>query len=265
MIIKPDDIKTSSASGGWDGNSENESTGITNPNLESSMSWAEHQRIVFEARSLLPVGDIPFTTPPNRDGRDAFKDLQSAYQDSRSRSELKVSKGIHQPFTNPHLQLVLLTSFGSGATLQTKTNTFHLDVSAIDSPDLPDRFQWKGVQFSVVVGANTYSWPESVTRQLKQRSATRRNSISASDLDKHFQAIADAKARAEAAALALVEDTRLRAFAASHGITGSNINKFIRGAGVPGTDGQYQYNKEGDRKVRFKGKFDSYFAVVDPQ
>jgi hypothetical protein len=267
MIIRPSDILSSSESGGWDGTSDDDRSGRANPNLESSMDWAEHQRIVFEAGKLLPIGEIPFTVAPNRDGRDAFSRLQAAYHETGSRSVLKVSKGIHQPLTNPHLQLRLETSFGGGGgtPIQTAVNTFHLDVSAIDSTDLDDRFQWKGVQFSVVVGSKTYSWPESATRQFKQNSLTRRNSISANDLNDHLQAVAAAKALAEAEALAALETARLKTFAASHGIVGSNVGGFLKGRGVPGTDGQYQYNKEKDLKIRFKAKGDSYFTIVTPQ
>ena len=107
MISMPEDVLTTGESGGWDGNSVDSKTGKLHPNKETEMDWAEHQRIVFNARSLLAG---PIETNPS-DVKKAFKELQSAYTEWTSRSVVKVSKGIHQPFDKPHLQLRMVTTY----------------------------------------------------------------------------------------------------------------------------------------------------------
>lgn len=224
------------------------------------MDWAEHQRIVFAARGLLPVGDIPFTVKPNKAGREAFARLQSAYQETGSRSVLKVSKGIHQPTVNPHLQLRLETTFGKGAEAQTAVNVFHLDVSAVDTPEMEDRFQWKGVQFSCVVGKNTYAWPENATSIIVKRE--RRNSVSSVDLNAHILAVAEAESLAKAEAEAKLLAERLEAFAKQHGIDGRNLNNFKKGRSVPGTDGAYQYGKPKPGDIGFQRRGTRGYVLV---
>src|SRR5690348_17354316 len=140
MISRPENVLQTDERGGWDGESVDEATGYLNPNLESAMDWAEHQRIVYNARNLV-AGDLAVAGPS--DVRTAFKELKAAYEDPHTRSELFVSKGIHQPHDKPHLQLRLeSTYYNKGDVSRVSKNTFHLHVSAVDTADKVDSFQW---------------------------------------------------------------------------------------------------------------------------
>ena len=123
-------------------------------------------------------------------------------------------------------------------------------MDGLDTPDMADRFQWKGVQFSCVVGKNTYCWPENATPIIVKR--VRRNSVSSVDLNAHILAMAEAESRAKAEAEAKLLAERLEAFAKNHGIVGRNVSNFKKGRSVPGTDGAYQYGKPKPGDIGFQ-------------
>jgi hypothetical protein len=237
MITMPEDVLSTDESGGWDGRSEDPNTGIEHPNTESAMSWAEHQRIVCAARSLL-TGQIEISPA---DVKKAFRELQSAYNDPASRSVVKVSKGIHQPTVNPHLQMRLVSSFYQGQTVTEVVRLFHLDVSAVDSPDMTDRFQWKGVQFSFVHGNQSFKWPLAATPIIKKTG--RRQSVSEVDLAAHLHGLELERQRLAQEQAKALEKSRLAGLLGTYGIDKSNLNKLLNGRSVPGRDGAYQYGK----------------------
>jgi hypothetical protein len=239
MITLPEDVLSTDASGGWDGVSVDSNTGFENPNKETSMDWAEHQRIVCEARKLL-AGNIEISPSAVKK---AFKELQSAYNDSNSRSVVKVSKGIHQPATNPHLQLRVVTTFRNQGETQEKLAKFHLDVSAVDTKELDGSFQWVGVQFSFKEGARYYKWPANASPVIKK--SARRNSISFAKLDEHIQEVAAAAAAAE-------EKAKFEKICSTYGIDPKNISKLKKGQSVPGRDGAYQYGKSKANELTFQ-------------
>jgi hypothetical protein len=188
--------------GSWDGTSDHPVvSGRTVPNKETSMNWAEHQGIVLNANKLL-AGEVP----------EEFADLKRAYygelgvSDTGSRWSVKifVSKGIHQPETNPHMQLeteaqLLTRQYPNdrNSRLVPKADTppriwkYHLDLSAVDCKDKADSFQWVGVQFSRQVGSTIHVWPRTAVVVMKSPATTRgrRNSISSADLAAHVDAL----------------------------------------------------------------------------
>ncbi len=207
MITQPTDVLESKGEGfTWDG------TDGPYQNKETAMDWAEHQRIVCEARSLVQ-GDAPGTGVPKK----VFKQLKSAYNDLSSRSIVRVSKGIHQPTVDPHLQLRVTTDFGA----EVSSHKFHLNVSAVPVADPGglggERFQWKGVQFAFEHTDNQiYKWPAVATISKKGSNRARRLSISSVDLQAHIDEqlrLADQLKRDAAAAAAKdAFDTALAAF-----------------------------------------------------
>lgn len=186
----------------WDGRDGN------NPNKQTSMDWAEHQRIVFEARGLLGDGTFGGEMVGRRnyiagDVRTAFKQLYAAYAKGGA-SVVRVSKGIHQPTVDPHLQLRTSTQHDGGPVLHHK---FHLNVSAEPVPDVDGlgsgRFIWKPVQFAMKhVDDEVYRWPRVVTISRKdparQRGPrVRRLSISPGMLQAHMDALEEERLAAE--------------------------------------------------------------------
>ena len=203
MISMPEDILSTDKEGGWSGTSIDPKTGNLNPNKETEMSWAEHQRIVFNARSLL-AGTIEISPS---DVKKAFRELQSAYNEWSSRSVVKVSKGIHQPTNKPHLQIRMVTKYTEKGVVTGKAiKKFHLHVSAIDTPQMDDSFQWKGVQFSLEHNDLYYYWPLVATVNRKQTSVGRRNSVSKVGLEAHVLAVDEANKKAK-----LIKDAEARA------------------------------------------------------
>lgn len=195
MITVPADVLASGVSGGWDGESVDSNTGRLNPNKETSMTWAEHQRIVCAARSLLAT-DIQLVPD---EVKKVFESLKSAYHKQPTEYYLKVSKGIHQPFDNPHLQLYLQGTFRQkGVTyLQDHGKKFHLNLSAVDAPEKEDAFQWQGVQFSYMYNNTSYQWPVNAPVTPKSRAVGRRNSVSAVDLQSYIRKLEEEKQAAE--------------------------------------------------------------------
>ncbi len=236
MITMPEHVLATDAHGGWDGRSVDSNTGKEHDNKETGMDWAEHQRIVCEARKLLAtkIETAPSTV------RKAFEELKSAYEDGASRSEVRVSKGIHQPEDNPHIQLRVVTRFGKG---EEAVRKFHLDVSAVDTPLKEEAFQWTGVRFSFKHNNNHFYWPLAASPIIKKRE--RRKSISDVDLQAHVILLAEIKAEEERVEAAKALDEKLKALMLKYGIAASNLSKLRRGSSVPGKDGAYQYGKDG--------------------
>jgi hypothetical protein len=224
----------------WDGRDGN------NPNKQTTMDWAEHQRIVAEARGLLGDGKFGGEMEGRRnyisgDVRTAFKQLYAAYAKSGA-SVVRVSKGIHQPTVDPHLQLRTSTQHDGGPVLHHK---FHLNVSAEPVPDVDGlgtgRFIWKPVQFAMKhLDDQVYRWPRVVTVSRKDPARrrgprVRRLSISTATLQAHMDVLAEQQAAAEeakreaaaAAARQLKADNfeaALATFAAAHGPKSGKIN-----------------------------------------
>lgn len=207
MIVKEADVKQGAT---WDGTSALEG-GAVGENLDSQMPFPEHQRIVVEAKSLLASFDakaisIAWMNRANGNvGAGAFGKLKTCYDGSDTNMTLTVTKGIHQPYSNPHLTLSLKQ--GASAPL-----VFHLNVSAVRLSGgeargvSQNRFNWKGVQFTFVGRGSSFKWPENATVVGKsRRGRLRRQSIShagISDANDTFdadQAVARAKAEKERA------------------------------------------------------------------
>jgi hypothetical protein len=168
-------------------------------NIDTSMDWPEHQRIVCDAR-LLVAGVI---THADADALAAFLDLQSAYNDD-NKTTLLVTKGIHQSSTSKaHMQIRTATPVSGKSA---RTRTFHLMVDSISvpatDPELIDRFHWVGVQFTwedKSVGQYRF-WP-GLKRSVITGRAAPRKSISFTQLEAHnrkVEAEDAAKAAAEA-------------------------------------------------------------------
>lgn len=207
----------------WNGRSPHPHTvGQTVPNLESAMDWAEHQTIVVKALALLAGDAVP----------ELFKPLKSAYEDTvveGRKTKIYVSKGIHQPETNPHLQLETESKpINPKATGAAYIRRFHLVVSAVPTGQMDGRFKWTGVQFSCSDDANmVHEYPVGVVPQMKAPATTRgrRNSVSTADLSAHIKVL-----EAAAALLAAEEafDTLCVAFETTHSI--KPIDRSIRTA-----------------------------------
>lgn len=199
MITMPEDVLQADegvVGFAWDGTSAHPIYADQQvPNKETTMDWAEHQRIVFQAGQLLKSW-----TPAQHtgNGKEAFRALKDAYDGSnKDRSVLRVSKGIHQPEANPHLQVRVSVTFYANGKPQPPVNyTFHLNVSAVEITNvegLDSRFQWKGVQFSYEDANYWYRWPAVAVQAGKNSSKARRSSISSASLTEHLNELAEAE------------------------------------------------------------------------
>ena len=191
----PADVLATDVSGGWDGESEDSNTGKINPNKDTAMSWAEHQRIVCAARNLLAT-EIQMLPD---EVKKIFDSLRSAFNDQKVSYVVRVSKGIHQPTVNPHIQLYLQGTFRQkGQTyLKDHGKKFHLNLSAVDTAEKSDAFQWTGVQFSYIHDGLTYNWPVNAVINKKSQALGRRNSVSSVDLQAFINKLAQDKVDAE--------------------------------------------------------------------
>lgn len=198
MIILPDEIKKGA---NWNGSSVDHNTGQSNPNLQSSMNFAEHQRIVFAARGLIETMDFTQEQQDENPAKAALMILKAAFLNNDG-GVVYISKGIHQPAADPHMQLSVVVGG--------ETHLFHLDVSAhevVTDTGGGNHFHWKGVRFSARVKkpkvfgeAEAFDWafwPENVDVTPK-RNRDRRNSISPQALLDLNAAIDAEKARAKA-------------------------------------------------------------------
>lgn len=195
MITMPSDVKQEA---NWSGTSKDSNTGATVSNLESSMSFAEHQRIVCDAKVLIATLNYPQEDQDANKAKAALMILKSAYT-TNDTGAVYISKGIHQPRSDPHIQL----SVDDGG----ETYLYHLDVSAHDvvtADDGSGHFHWRGVRFSARIRndkpsweAEKYDWavwPEGVV-VTKKAFRSRRDSISGPQLIALNQRFAEEEAR----------------------------------------------------------------------
>ena len=147
-------------------------------------------RIAFDALQLLS-GDLG-GVPDNAAGA-KLKALKEAYEGGDADDVLYISKGIHQPRSNPHMQLQLKRGKGTWY-------TYHLNVTmAEDLIDglAEDYFHWVGVQFTAeatsVYGNQQASWPLVATMDVKGRHNRRRQSIAPKNVQARIEAIARAE------------------------------------------------------------------------
>ncbi len=209
MISGPEQV---GQGGSWDGTSILEG-GAEVDNLESSMDFAEHQRIVFEARHLLASFSQGAAVKWGTGKGDAecivaFDDLKKCYEDTNSKHKLTITKGIHQPKTNPHMQLTLHEKGKID-----KGRKFHLDVAATLlrsdlSGEEPHSFIWKPVKFTYVDNQKHHSWPENASAQIWKETwanvisgpnRQRRNSISLASHDERLAELEERRAAEEQA------------------------------------------------------------------
>lgn len=196
MITLPADILKIE---GWDGTStitHESGKSSTYENLESSMTFAEHQRIVVRAAGLLKA----FTEEAsgwsdNEDdtaAKSAFMALKACYEDADSPHAVYIAKGIHQRDDDPHLQLHLKVPGGD------KKRKFHLNVTVSRTGlDLgsgnENKFVWAPAQFVWKGNAKNYFWPKAVATTSRRRG----QSMSLSDHMAREKQIADIRAYAK--------------------------------------------------------------------
>jgi hypothetical protein len=186
--------------GNWNGRSIDPKTGDEHPNLESSMSWPEHQRIVIAAGGLLASLDYPQQDQDANRAKQALMVLKAVYT-TPANIVLYVTKGIHRPTADPHMQLRV--EFNG------MTHLYHLDVSLeqrVRDLNRNEYFHWKGVRFSAKVRNDEPDWktddekydravwPEGVPVTLRGR----RQSVSQERLAELNQSIRDERARQQA-------------------------------------------------------------------
>ena len=116
-----------------------------------------------------------------------------------SKYVVRVSKGIHQPTVNPHIQLYLQGTYRQQGQIFLKDHgkKFHLNLSAVDTAEKRDSFQWKGVQFSYKHNGMFYQWPLNAPITMKSMAVGRRNSVSSVDLQTYIGKVACDKLAAE--------------------------------------------------------------------
>jgi len=158
-------------------------------NKESDMDFAEHRRIVSDALCRLLPG-MPKQGKTNAQRK--LVELAEAYDGKDDDDVLYISKGIHQPRSNPHMQLKLERG-------RRVIGAFHLNVSAVDAgKDLHTTlskgetrrlneegyFHWFGVQFTADAdGSPRACWPKGdPPRDMKNQATRRRMSIAPDDL-----------------------------------------------------------------------------------
>src|SRR5262245_59036187 len=116
MITLPEHVHQG---GKWSGTSTDH--GKTVPNVESLMSWPEHQRIVVEAKGLLTSLNYSQQDQDDNLAKEALMLLKEVYT-TNSNGVLYVTKGIHRPQDDPHMQLKVR--------IDDRSQKYHLDVSA---------------------------------------------------------------------------------------------------------------------------------------
>ena len=169
----------------WDGTSPHPHNARQRvANLDSKMPWAEHQRIVAEGMALLAADAVP----------EIFQYLRAAFHGALCEGRttiVYVSKGIHQPETNPHMQLETESKLeGARPGAAPFIRRYHMVVSAVPSEKMDDRFQWKGVQFTCTDDDDmVHSFPAGIVPLMKSPAATRgrRNSVTTADLEEHVR------------------------------------------------------------------------------
>jgi len=179
----------------WNGTSVN--NGVTNLNVESLMGPGEHKAIVLAAGALL-AGNPQFAA--NAAGA-YLTHLKNAYHSSDPGYKLYVYKGIHMPYSDPHITLAL---HHTDLNNEKSIYKFHLQVSVTDTAfndEHSDRFHWRGVWFSAIVNGVTEKWPAGATCVCKDgRERYRRHSITESGLIELRESIRSETLRREAQA-----------------------------------------------------------------
>lgn len=210
MISLPADVKKKES---WNGSSLDIPTQTLVANLESLMNFAEHQRIVCEARGLIATMNYTAEQLQENAARRALVLLKDAYT-SNAGGTVYISKGIHQPNSNPHMQL----------TVDDEPHLFHLAVSAetlVDDKAGGEHFHWKGVSFSARIKTadsgfmkeakyDYAEWPENANVTLK-RALRRRNSISPESLLALNEKFDEEKRRREAESALALKRNRIAA------------------------------------------------------
>jgi len=158
--------------GNWNGISEDKNSGLDVSNYETAMDLNEHKRIVVEAATLFLKQGWPQVM-----ANGAWEKLLVLKNACTKTNNLVIliSKGIHQPLTNPHIQLAI-DSLDYPDTLR-----FHLDLSADDKNyerahsggDM--LFVWRGVQFTAVDRQHKAAWPPNATVTAKATNIRRRS------------------------------------------------------------------------------------------
>jgi hypothetical protein len=158
----------------WSGTSEDPNQpGVEVANRESTMDLDEHRRIVLAAKSLF-AGNAQFPAGGG-DAWESLRQLRTVFT-TTSNQVVRISKGIHQPGVDPHIQLSMGVTIGN----EVRNVQFHLNLTAEDrdydkAGDM--RFTWKAVQFTAVRGKVVAAWPTAVARKVKEKNI-RRLSIS---------------------------------------------------------------------------------------
>jgi hypothetical protein len=224
------------------------------PSLESNMDFKEHQRIAFDALQLL-AGNL---AAANNAAGEKLKELKEAYEGGDVDDVLYISKGIHQPAANPHMQLQL-----ERGKLST-SYTFHLNVSMSDVPGLPNKyFHWVGVQFTAeaktIHGTVSACWPLIPAHENRNQNR-RRMSIAPENVQSTIEAIVRAtqeanrkeQARLAQSAKATTRNEIEKQLNSQNwtisGVKNTGLNKLIDGETIDVT------TKKGNTiKVKFEG------------
>lgn len=180
--------------------------GVLRDNLDSTMDIEEHKRIVREAVRLLEgfsMGASGWGAGPGLgEANVAFDALKNCYTKTNFGRVVYVTKGIHQPRSNPHMQLNC-----AEPGKQAHGMVFHLDLSAelITSPlsnEEDGLFSWTGVQFTFISKGLKTSWPKDASAAIKKGQGMgkrrRRKSVSMADHDERLQALQEHLAHEEA-------------------------------------------------------------------
>jgi hypothetical protein len=122
-----------------------------------------------------------------------LEQLKEAYEGGDENDVLYIAKGIHQPDTNPHMQLKLKRGNG--------WYTYHLNV-AVSNADIPGLhsgyFHWIGVQFAAEDGKLEACWPlVPSSKDTKYRHARKRWSIAPKNVQSTIEAIARTRRETE--------------------------------------------------------------------
>lgn len=175
------------AADNWSGMSEDPNQpGVLVPNLDSKMDLEEHRRIVLEAAALF-TGPFPAYAGP---AWESLRQLRTVFT-TTTKEPVYISKGIHQPTVDPHIQLTMAVKNDN----TTKNVQFHLNLTAVDRGDDRSgtmRYTWKAVQFTAVAGNVLAAWPQAVARKVKEQNI-RRLSVSPSEWQKVKDAVDKAK------------------------------------------------------------------------